>query len=45
VPRDKGKGVGAREAGRRYREVIVECASYARHLPKGERLRGLQGVP
>ena len=37
VPRKKG--VDTRESGRRYREVIVECASYARHLPKGERLR------
>jgi hypothetical protein len=37
VPRKKG--VGSRESGRRYREIIVECASYARHLPKGERLR------
>jgi len=37
VPRKKG--VDARESGRRYREAARECASYARHLPKGERLR------
>jgi len=39
VPRGKSRGVNVKESGRRYREVIVECASYARHLPKGERLR------
>jgi len=37
VPRKKG--VGSRESGRRYREAARECASYARHLPRGERLR------
>ena len=33
------KKVDARESRRRYREVTVECASYARQFPKGERLR------
>jgi hypothetical protein len=39
VPRGKSKGLNVKEAGRRYREVLRECASYARHLPKSQRLK------
>jgi hypothetical protein len=37
MPRDKG--TSTREFGRRYREVVVDCAKLARQYPKGERLR------
>ena len=39
MPRGKSKGLNVKGSGKRYGEVLRECASYARHLPKGERLR------
>jgi hypothetical protein len=37
MPRDKG--TSTREFGRRYREIVVECAKFAKQYPKSERLR------
>jgi len=37
VPRKKG--VGSRESGRHYREILRECASYVKLFPRGQRFR------
>jgi hypothetical protein len=35
----KGKGFNVKESGRRYREVMNDCAAYARQFPKSQRIR------
>ena len=39
MPRGKSKGLNVKEAGRRYRQAMRECAKLARQYPRGERLR------
>ena len=39
----KGKGFNVKESRERYREVIVECAKFAKQFPRGQRLRAYRG--
>ena len=39
MPRGKSKGLNVKEAGRRYRQAMRECAKLARQYPKGGRVR------